>query len=37
VDRIGAYRPGWLVVAAVFALAGLMMFDPTRSTAPTIG
>lgn len=28
VDRVGAYRPGWLVVAAVFALAGLMMFGP---------
>lgn len=28
VDRLGAYRPGWLVVAAVFSLAGLMMFGP---------
>jgi predicted MFS family arabinose efflux permease len=37
VDRIGAYRPGWLVVAAVFALAGLMMSGPTRATAPGAG
>lgn len=37
VDRMGAYRPGWLVVAAVFALAGLMMLGPTRSTVPTTG
>jgi predicted MFS family arabinose efflux permease len=37
VDRMGAYRPGWLVVAAVFALAGLMMFGPTRTTVPGSG
>lgn len=37
VDRMGAYRPGWLVVAGVFALAGLMMLGPTSAPAPATG
>jgi predicted MFS family arabinose efflux permease len=36
VDRLGAYRPGWLVVAAVFALAGLTMAGPLDHPRATV-